>query len=223
MRRGDFRELLDPNNPFTRSAVRIIDPTTNQPFENNIIPSGRINSNAKALLDQVIPLPNRGGQALNYVASPSVPTNFRQELIRGDHNFNERVNLMVRYIQDTFDDTPVTTLWSASAFPTVNATIASPGKNLITKLTHAISPKTLNEFNFNVAANKINIALNGNATRPSGLSVAEIFPENRANRIPNIGFSQGWGGISTGSWPWANKNQVYTWSDTLGYVAGATV
>ena len=221
MRRGDFRELLDPNNPFTRSAVRIIDPTTNQPFENNIIPSGRINSNAKALLDQVIPLPNRGGQALNYVASPSVPTNFRQELIRGDHNFNERVNLMVRYIQDTFDDTPVTTLWSASAFPTVNATIASPGKNLITKLTHAISPKTLNEFNFNVAANKINIALNGNATRPSGLSVAEIFPENRANRIPNIGFSQGWGGISTGSWPWANKNQVYTWSDTLGYVAGA--
>ena len=221
MRRGDFRELLDPNNPFTRSAVRIIDPTTNQPFENNIIPSGRINSNAKALLDQVIPLPNRGGQALNYVASPSVPTNFRQELIRGDHNFNERVNLMVRYIQDTFDDTPVTTLWSASAFPTVNATIASPGKNLITKLTHAISPKTLNEFNFNVAANKINIALNGNATRPSGLSVAEIFPENRANRIPNIGFSQGWGGISTGSWPWQNKNQVYTWSDTLGHVAGA--
>ena len=221
MRRGDFRELLDPNNPFTRSAVRIIDPTTNQPFENNIIPSGRINSNAKALLDQVIPLPNRGGQALNYVASPSVPTNFRQELIRGDHNFNERVNLMVRYIQDTFDDTPVTTLWSASAFPTVNATIASPGKNLITKLTHAISPKTLNEFNFNVAANKINIALNGNATRPSGLSVAEIFPENRANRIPNIGFSQGWGGISAGSWPWQNKNQVYTWSDTLGHVAGA--
>jgi Carboxypeptidase regulatory-like domain len=221
MRRGDFRELLDPNNPFTRSMVRIIDPMTNQPFENNIIPSGRINSNAKALLDQVIALPNRGGQALNYVASPSVPTNFRQELIRGDHNFNERVSLMVRYVQDTFDDTPVTTLWSASAFPTVNATIASPGKNLITKLTHAISPKTLNEFNFNVAANKINIALNGNATRPSGLSVAEIFPENRANRIPNIGFSQGWGGISTGSWPWQNKNQVYTWSDTLGHVAGA--
>ena len=46
MRRGDFRELLDPNNPFTRSAFRIIDPTTNQPFDNNIIPSGRINSYA---------------------------------------------------------------------------------------------------------------------------------------------------------------------------------
>ena len=221
MRRGDFRELLDPNNPFTRSVVQIMDPTTNQPFENNIIPSDRINSDAKALLDQVIPLPNRDGQALNYVASPSVPTNFRQELIRADHNFNERINLMVRYIQDTFDDTPVTTLWTGSAFPTVNATIASPGKNLIAKLTHAISPKTLNEFNFNVAANKIAIGLNGPATRASGLNVAEIFPENRANRIPDISFSQGWGGISTGSWPWANKNQVYTWSDTLGHVVGA--
>jgi hypothetical protein len=221
MRRGDFSELLNASNPFTRSTVQILDPTTGQPFPGNVIPSGRINASAKALLDGVIPLPNRGGQALNYVASPSVPTNFRQELIRGDHHFNERVNLMVRYIQDTFDDTPVTTLWTGSAFPTVNATIASPGKNLITKLTHAISPKTLNEFNFNVAANKIAITLNGPATRPSGFGIAEIFPENRGNRIPNVGFSQGWGGISTGSWPWKNKNQVYTWSDTFGIVTGA--
>ena len=221
MRRGDFSELLNASNPFTRGAVQIMDPTTNQPFAGNIIPLGRINPNARTLLEQVIPAPNRGGQALNYVASPSVPTNFRQELIRGDHNFNERVNLMVRYTQDTFDDTPVTTLWTGSAYPTVNATIASPGKNLITKLTQAISPKTLNEFNFNVAANKIAIGLNGPAARSSGLSVAEIFSENRAKRIPDINFSQGWGGISTGSWPWANKNQVYTWSDTFGHVVGA--
>jgi hypothetical protein len=221
MRRGDFSELLNASNPFTSGAVQIKDPTTNQPFAGNVIPSARINPNAKTLLEQVIPVPNRGGQALNYVASPSVPTNFRQELIRGDHNFNERVNLMVRYTQDTFDDTPVTTLWTGSAFPTVNATIASPGKNLITKLTQAISPKTLNEFNFNVAANKIAIGLNGPAARSSGLSVAEIFSENRAKRIPDINFSQGWGGISTGSWPWANKNQVYTWSDMFGHVVGA--
>jgi hypothetical protein len=221
MRRGDFSELLNAANPFTGSVVPIVDPTTNQPFAGNIIPVNRINSNAKTLLDQVIPLPNRGGQALNYVESPSVPTNFRQELIRGDHYFNERVNLMVRYIQDTFDDTPVTTLWTGSAFPTVNATIASPGKNLISKLTYAISPKTLNEFNFNVAANKIAIVLNGPAARPSGLSIAEIFPENRDSRIPNLDFSQGWGDINTGSWPWKNKNQVYTWSDTIAYVAGA--
>jgi hypothetical protein len=221
MRRGDFSELLNPSNPFTRSSVQILDPTTNQPFPGNIIPSDRINPNARLLMDQVIPLPTRTGQALNYAASPSVPTNFRQELIRGDHNFNERVTLMVRYVQDTFDDTPVTTLWAGSAFPTVNATIATPGKNFIAKLTHAISPKTLNEFNFNIAANKIDIVLNGPATRPSGLRIAEVFPENRANRIPNIGFSQGWGGISLGSWPWNNKNQVYTWSDTFGHIAGS--
>jgi hypothetical protein len=221
MRRGDFSELLNASNPFTRSVVQILDPTTGQPFAGNIIPTGRINASAKTLLDQVIPLPTRDGQALNFVASPSVPTNFRQELIRGDHNFNERITLMARYIQDTFDDTPVTTLWAGSAFPTVNATIASPGKNLITKLTHAISPKTLNEFNFNVAANKIAITLNGPTTRPSGLGIAEIFSENRASRIPNFSFSQGWGGINTGSWPWKNKNQVYTWSDTFGHVVGA--
>lgn len=220
MRLGNFSELLNPSNPFTRSTVQIKDPATNLPFPGNVIPAGRINANAKILLDQLIPSPNIGGQALNFAASPSVPTNFRQELIRGDHHFNERVQLMVRYIQDTFDDTPVTTLWTGSAFPTVNATIASPGKNLITKVTYAISPKTFNEFNFNVAANKIDIALNGPAAR-SGLGIAEIFPENRADRVPNLSFSQGWGGINVGSWPWNNKNQVYTWSYTLGHIAGA--
>jgi len=222
MRGGDFSELLDPNNPFTGRTVQIFDPANGMPFTGNRIPEGRINTTARALLDQVFPLPNSSGQALNYVASPSVPTNFRQELIRGDHHFNERVSIMARYIQDTFDDTPVTTLWTGSSFPTVNATIASPGKNLITKLTHAISPKTLNEFNFNVAANKLAIGLNGPAARASGVSIAEIFPENREGRIPNLDFTEGgWGDISTGSWPWRNKNQVYTWSDTLGHVVGS--
>ncbi|HKX26585.1 MAG TPA: carboxypeptidase-like regulatory domain-containing protein, partial [Blastocatellia bacterium] len=95
MRNGNFSELLNPSNPFTNSAVQIIDPTTGNPFPGNIIPTGRINTTARTLLDQVIPLPNRSGQALNYAASPSVPTNFRQELLRADHHFNERINVMV--------------------------------------------------------------------------------------------------------------------------------
>ena len=40
MRRGDFSELLNPNNGFYTGARVINDPQTGQPFPGNIIPAG---------------------------------------------------------------------------------------------------------------------------------------------------------------------------------------
>src|SRR5690606_23943377 len=45
MRRGDFSELLDPNNGFYSGARVIIDPLTGQPFPGNIIPENRLSPN----------------------------------------------------------------------------------------------------------------------------------------------------------------------------------
>ena len=41
MRRGDFSELLNPNNGFFTGARVITDPLTGQPFPNNVIPQSR--------------------------------------------------------------------------------------------------------------------------------------------------------------------------------------
>jgi Carboxypeptidase regulatory-like domain len=53
-RLGDFSQTLDQDGKL----IVIRDPTTGQPFANNIIPSGRINANGQALMN-IMPLPNQ--------------------------------------------------------------------------------------------------------------------------------------------------------------------
>src|SRR5215208_3736780 len=50
MRTGDFSELLDPSTGFFSTAQVIIDPTTGQPFNGNIIPAGRLSANGMAIM-----------------------------------------------------------------------------------------------------------------------------------------------------------------------------
>ena len=53
MRRGDFSELLNPNNGFYTGARTIMDPTTGQPFPGNIIPTNRLSANGVAFLNRI--------------------------------------------------------------------------------------------------------------------------------------------------------------------------
>ncbi|MDA2923702.1 carboxypeptidase regulatory-like domain-containing protein [Acidobacteria bacterium AH-259-L09] len=209
MRAGDF-SALDP----------ITDPLTGESFAGNIIPDSRINPESRKMLD-IYPLPNVAtGEFLNFNLAPSVPQNFRQELVRWDHHFSDNVTLVGRFIYDSFDDTPPTTLWTNQSFPNINATINTPGLNFMLKLTHVMNPRLVHEFNYSQAGNNIDIVMNGQFERPSNLNIPQLFPENRADRIPNIILSQGWGNLNTGSWPWNNLNDVWTWDDKWTWTRG---
>src|SRR5204863_4033382 len=63
MRQGDFSEC-DPSSPNFNAAVASgcslpVNPATGQAFPGNIVP---VDSNARALLDGLVPLPNNGPQ-----------------------------------------------------------------------------------------------------------------------------------------------------------------
>ena len=52
----------------------------------------------------MIPLPTTGtGLDSRYRTSLSLPTNWREELIRVDHNFTDKIRGTVRYIHDSWD------------------------------------------------------------------------------------------------------------------------
>src|SRR4030095_1262928 len=51
MLQGDFSERRDPTNGFFSGARVIIDPTTGQPFQNNVIPQNRLSANGIAMLN----------------------------------------------------------------------------------------------------------------------------------------------------------------------------
>src|SRR2546425_6664140 len=79
------------------------DPVTGLPFPGNRIPDNRLSPAALALL-KVYPLPNNPADptGTNWIAAPLEPVSTRQDLIRGDANITSKMNLMVRYIRESW-------------------------------------------------------------------------------------------------------------------------
>jgi hypothetical protein len=206
MRRGDF------------SAVGVIrDPLTGQPFPNGQIPADRLNANARLLLDQLFPLPNVATGFLNFQQNFSVPENFRQELIRVDHNITDKTQVMFRFIHDDWVQTQPLTLWSGQAFPTISSISSVPGKNLVGKFTKVVSPSVYTEVSFNYADNygsreKNAVVLEGNYLPPQALTIKRLFPlpADRPNKVPDLSFTGGWGGISSSYYPWWAHHAIAT-------------
>ena len=98
-RQGDFSEC-DPASPNYNAVVASgcqlpTNPATGALFPGSIVP---VDPSAATLLDALIPLPNDG--PITYTKAPSLPTNFREDGVRVDHNFSDTVRLFVRYTQD---------------------------------------------------------------------------------------------------------------------------
>src|SRR6185369_4412745 len=96
----------------------------------------------------MIPLPTTGtGLDSRYRTSLSLPTNWREELIRVDHNFTDKIRGTVRYIHDSWDTVTDVPLWTnAGSFPTIQTAFKGPGVSLVARLNATFSPTLLNEF-----------------------------------------------------------------------------
>jgi hypothetical protein len=206
--------ILDHTKPVT-----LPDGTTGyQPFTDNIIPQSMLDPNALILAapNFILPTPNTADGKF-YAASPSVPTDVREEILRVDHQISEKTSLMFRYIHDAVNQTFPTTMWSGSTYPTIGTQFINPPRNLVLKLTRSINPTLLNEFM--VAFQRQPLILNptGIYQRPSNLAVPELFPDNRDNRIPTIGLYGPALGVNydPSSWPWYNVSNTWTWRDQV--------
>jgi len=76
-----------------------------------------------------IPHPTQGsGVNSVYVASPVQPTNWREELIRLDHNLTEKQRLTFRFIHDSWNTITPTPLWTnGTSFPTIQTAFSGRG------------------------------------------------------------------------------------------------
>ncbi|MBI3950583.1 MAG: carboxypeptidase regulatory-like domain-containing protein [Acidobacteria bacterium] len=202
MRRGDFSEIL---------PQRIRDPVTGQPFPNNLIPPERIDPNARFLLERYYPLPNRSGLP-NFVTTPSSATEWREELLRLDHHFSDKVSLMGRYGQDKWEQDQAVIKPAPQAFPTIGGFFAKPGKNFTGKLTTIFNSSTIHEFTFGFSMNRATTIPAAAGRRPVELTIPEVFPANRNHVIPNVTLAQGFGAIGVGN-QFNSVNPVFTYKD----------
>lgn len=221
MRNGDF------SAEAARTGLPVIDALSGDPFENNRIPASRINSNASLLLGRLFPSPNNSG-FLNFQQNFAVPENWRQELIRVDHNFTENTRVMFRFIHESWFEGQPLTLWSGSSFPTISSELNVPAKNFIGKLTKIINPSVLTEVSFGYTNNYGDSETTGarplgNYARPDGLSIRKIFaqPEGLPSKVPDLSFTGGWGNISSLIYPWWAHQPVVSVNSLTTKVTGS--
>ncbi|MBI3698460.1 MAG: carboxypeptidase regulatory-like domain-containing protein [Acidobacteria bacterium] len=209
MRQGDFTELSQGSPP-----IQLRDPLGGV-FAGNIIPASRFDPNAVLLLNKYFPLPNRAGTP-NYAVSPTSGTDWREELLRWDHEFSPKIRLTGRYVQDTWEQQQAIKRPAPQGFPTLGNFFSKPGKNFTGKLTTLFNPTTLNEVTFGASINRITNIVNPEGRRFPGLNIPEVFPQNFNNVIPNISLANGFSSIGLGD-QLNNVNPVYTYRDDFSF------
>jgi Carboxypeptidase regulatory-like domain/TonB-dependent Receptor Plug Domain len=235
-RTGDFSDLCPnpttqpPNDPFV-DCPKVAGFTNSAGYTPNlnVVPGFNANDpNVQALLG-MIPAPNGGGPgAWFYNAAPILPTTWREELFRIDHNVNDKVRATFRYIHDSWDTVNPTPLWTnIGSFPTVQTDFKGPGISLVARLTATISPTLLNEFVASYTADHIILNNVGAWKRPSNTTFGSLFPSNTTNVLPGInlvggnsyngGFGEDPGYIPNGPY---NANPTYTYRDNVTKVVG---
>ena len=134
-RTGDFSALGTP----------IIDPTTGLPFQGNIIPPGRIESQATNFITTWLPTPNLGPSTYNFTPSNSLKQN--QVIGKVDYTISQKDRLGVRYL---FDNIPQLSILGDGSGLDASWTASLPTRYQSANVdyVHTFSPTLLNDANF---------------------------------------------------------------------------
>jgi hypothetical protein len=173
-------------------------------------------------LEGLIPLPNL--DATTWQQTPTLPTNWREELFRIDHNVNDKIRASFRYVHDSWDQIYPTPLWTGgTTFPTVQTDFKGPGISLVARLSVVASPTLLNEFVASYTTDHITTHLVGAWQRPAGYAPIGVYNNGFGNRVTgislngNYAFSEDPGYVPNGP---LNSNPTYTLKDNVTKVIG---
>lgn len=197
--------------------------TPGQPFPNNTIPANLIDPNAVLFMSTgAIPKPNSTNGSNSFITSLKQPTDVREDIVRIDHNINDKLQLMGHYLHDAVSQQNIPPLWSDSSYPTVGSAFSNPAWSAVIQLTQTLSPNLLNETSFDYNGSIINLTPTGIYSKPAGWTATSYFPGNDAlNRLPEIDlgspYNTNW---SSNYYPWQDAQQDYQERDDLSWTKG---
>lgn len=210
-----------------RTGRPLLDPETRQPFPNNVIPANRIDPNAALLLRTYFPNPNNpAGGFNNFINLGSGKLDPRSDTVKIDHNFRDTIRGSFKLAHDDISvRNPNVPLFGASPFPGIFQVEETRGWVGTANVTMTLSPRTTNEAFYSFKKFGITLGLADNTAsqvRPQGLSIRDFYRgANTLNLIPNISFTQGWGGIGTSQLPLnPATDDTHIVSDNFSHVAG---
>jgi hypothetical protein len=230
---GDFSGALTGPLPYvprtcTRDADGNIIRSTCTNFPGNRIPANLLSPGGLAFV-KIYPDPNAPNPTSfpNFAAAPTQPISTRQDLIRGDVNITERMNLMVRYINEKWTHGGATgNFWGDAPYPTISSDWSQPSHSFAIKLTNTFGSTAVNEFQFSKAGNDIIIVTNP-ATDALNMEIESkiptVFPHEGDIGGPIPSLFWGAGGYAN-IWhqaPWNNREDLFIWKDDFAKVVGS--
>jgi hypothetical protein len=223
MRRGDFGELLDPNNGFYTGARTITDPLTGLPFPGNVIPPERLSANGLAFLN-AFPQPTPGFRqgTANLIQSSDNPRQQRKDTIRLDYRMGNSNQLTYRY--SGFSWTAVDAFRPATGFPFARTDWDRPNQTQVVNWLSTPRNNLVNEFSYSFSLDEVFInvftetGLHQRLNR--GINYPYIFPGKEIeDKIPTISIAN-FTEIDGGPYPSSSRGPIHSMTNTTTYVRG---
>jgi len=217
------------------SCVDVPDPLPGDPnhtkrvcqfFANNRIPTNLLSPAGLAFV-KLFPNPTGPGVG-DWATSQLQPIDTRQDLVRGDINLTDKMNLMVRYINEKWTHLGAAgNFWGDAPYPTIASDWSQPSHSFAVKLANTFSSNIVNEFQFSIAGNDI-IITSSPETQALQDEIASkiptVFPKNPEDiggSIPSLFWGAGGYANIWHQAPWANREDLYIWKDDFSVVKGS--
>ena len=176
----------------------------------------------------------------NWVTAPKTSLYWRQDNIRSDINLTKTTQLMVKFVNEPWNNPAPNdnfSLWGESGFPAVNSNWSQPSKMVAARLIQSFGASATNSFEFSYSGNRIFISqggagIPGNASLNSGAklnsaivnAIPYIFPLSGKAAGTNVTHPLFWGSQGYPAlWneaPWKNSLDIYDWKDDFDKVVG---
>jgi hypothetical protein len=232
---GLFTQTQYPDCPSTGSTS-----TSREPYPGNQF---LIDQAAKAILQTgIIPRANAISGCNSsiqscYVGTVTLPTSWREELVRLDHNLNPSTRIFFRGIHDHWVTTTAVPQWGnvVNSFPSVLNNFQGPGLDLTSNVTLLISPTTVNSFSAAYTWQNVtlaDVAGPGVSLSRAGLDalkypMGELFNNGFGGKLPGIdiaGNNQAYGGVGfavdTSYMPWSHLLYKTSFRDDISKAFG---
>ncbi|HLH36890.1 MAG TPA: carboxypeptidase-like regulatory domain-containing protein [Alloacidobacterium sp.] len=142
-------------------------PTNRHNTENRTLPGNRLTVTpaVTAILNTgIIPTPNSNSGCNStigscYLAEVSLPSYYREEILRLDHALTDKSYLMFRYIHDEWDSTQPVPQYAyvQNNFPTIRNRYYGPGTSMVVRLASQLSAQWTNDLTFSFTYSKITL------------------------------------------------------------------
>jgi hypothetical protein len=185
------------------------------------LPASLFNSTALAYINRIysrLPQPNQPNFGL--IAGAKGIANFRQEIIRIDHSFSDKLSVFYRYQKDKIPTIDANSLFSSGGnLPGVSTTQTdSPGKAQSAQMTYAASPSLIFEGRYAYSYGAILSKNIGLLSLTNGSNPVTLPFANTRDRITSIS-GNGFSGL-TSFGPYDNFSNKHLLDGSVTYVFG---